>query len=191
MKTGTSLKKGILTCRDSGKQAVYRMERLSADHVDSMLKLQEEVLKDGSFDCRWFFPFREEELEEILADENSLVLGIFAEDTLAAFRVGCTDGKEFREISKALGGIYSEGEAMLLDGVFVKKEFRGNHLQQVMSSYTIEACEKRKINAFMTAIHPENIASIKSLENIGFQRKARAMLYGGKYDRVILVKETI
>lgn len=183
------LGKGIAKKRDTGENVPYIMTSLGPENIETMLKLQDEVIGCRGFNISWFYPFCYDELSEIMSTKGNLVTGIFAEDELVAFRVSCICGEEFKEISHALGDIYEEGSAMLLNGVFVKNNFRGNNMQQIMSQYTADLCKKNGIEVLMTAIHPDNIASITSLENIGFEKKKRAMLYEGRYDRVILVRE--
>ena len=183
------LKEGAAIRQDSGENVAYKMTTLLPQNIEMMLKLQDEVIKGKGFNISWFYPFSANELKEIMSMKGNQVIGVFTGEELIAFRVSCSGGREFQEISNALGGGYEEGKAMLLNGVFVKDTFRGNHLQQIMSQYTIDECQKMGIKLLMTAIHPDNGASIKSLENIGFERKERAMLYGGKYDRIIMVKE--
>lgn len=185
----TLLKEGIITERDSGKRVPYKMVALLSEDIEKMLKLQNDIFEEGGFNKAWFFPFAASELEAIIEGKGNLATGIMVDDEIVAFRISCVRGKEFLEISQILGGAYKEGEGMLLNGVFVKKNYRGNHLQQIMSRYIIEVCEKRGIEVLMTAIHPDNVASIKSLENLGFKRKERAVLYDSRYDRIIMVKE--
>lgn len=183
------LGEGIAKKRDTGENVPYIMTTLTPEDIEMMLRLQDEIIGCKGFDISWFYPFCCDELKEIMNIKGNLVIGVFAEKELVAFRVSCICGEEFKEIAHALGDIYEEGKAMLLNGVFVKNDFRGNNMQQIMSQYTADECEKHGIKVLMTAIHPDNIASIKSLENIGFKKKKRAMLYEGKYDRVILVKD--
>ena len=123
------LGKGIAKKRDTGENVPYVMTSLGPENIETMLKLQDEVIGCRGFNISWFYPFCYDELSEIMSTKGNLVTGIFAEDELVAFRVSCICGEEFKEISHALGDIYEEGSAMLLNGVFVKNNFRGNNMQ--------------------------------------------------------------
>jgi GNAT superfamily N-acetyltransferase len=183
------IESGFIANQNTGLKMPYHMRLLEEESIADMLQLQEKVLSHGHFDLLWFYPFNEEELIEIIAVDSNLVLGIFIEQDLVAFRVGCRQGREYDEITGALGPPYTKTPCFLMNGVFVDPAYQGNHLQQKMSAYSVRQCERQGIRTFLTAIHPDNVPSIKSLENIGFIKKKRTLLYHQKYDRVILVKE--
>jgi len=165
------------------------MRTMQETDIDTMLQLQKKVLESPDFNADWFYPFPRKELEELMEMRDSIILGIYVGERLAAFRVGCCAGAEFEEIAETLEGKCTKTPCFLMNGVFVDKDFRGNNLQQMMSEYTIERCKENGVETFITAIHPDNTASIQSLKNIGFKEKKRQTIYGGNYDRVILVKE--
>lgn len=183
------VKRGLLMDQDTGALTSYKMTRLTPEHIPDLLAIQEQILQTGGFDLLWFYPFQEEELDEILQQSDNLVLGIYVESELVAFRVGCGSGSEFREVMEKLGEPYQKRPCFLLNGALVKPRYRGNSLQQMMSEYTIDWCRNCGKEVFVVTVHPDNAPSIKSLENIGFIKKTRALLYNKHYDRLILVKE--
>lgn len=183
------INQGLLIDHDTGARIPYRMNPLKSDQIPAMLVLQQEIFETGGFDLRWFYPFREEELEEILEDPANLVLGVYVEEKLVAFRVSCGSGTEFEEVIEQLGGEYQTTPCFLLNGALVGHQYRGNNLQQLMSEHTVNWCRERGIQVFVVTVHPDNAPSIKSLENIGFIKRKRTLLYNQQYDRLILVKE--
>ena len=157
--------------------------------IPEILALQEKVIGEDNFDLRCFYPFSEAELRELTEEPAGMAIGAFAEGKLVAFRAGCFSGSEYDEITGALGSPYSEIPCFLMNGAFVDRAFRGNHLQQAMTELCIERCRKLGIETFLAVVHPDNVSSIKSLTNLGFSERARKMLFNGTYDRLILVKE--
>lgn len=178
-----------MTDHDTKNTVSYEMCPLGSEHIPAMLALQQQILEAGGFDLRWFYPFQKQELEEVLRDPSNLVLGVYVQEELVAFRVSCGSGSEFDEIIDELGEKYQTRPCYLLNGALVDRRYRGNNLQQRMSEYTLKWCQDRGIEVFMVTVHPDNVPSIKSLENIGFIRKKRTLLYQRQYDRLILVKE--
>lgn len=158
--------------------------------IPEILALQEKVLGGDGFDPRWFYPFSEEELKEMVETAAGMTIGVFAEGELIAFRAGSFSGSEYDEITRILGNPYTDIPCFLMNGVFVDPAWRGNHLQQALTEQCIARCRERGIGTFLAAVHPDNIYSIKSLKNIGFEARTRQMIFNGKYDRLILVKES-
>ncbi|MDD3199095.1 MAG: hypothetical protein PHV71_03540 [Eubacteriales bacterium] len=183
------IKNGILIDAVIGEEAPYYMSSMKEVDIGEMLRLQKQVFMEDNLNVLWFYPFKSLELKSILKIENNIVIGVFVRERLIAFRVGCCCGREYQEIVSALGGRYKEIPCFLMNGAFVENRYRGNNLQQMMSQYSIDRCREIGIKTFLTAIHPDNASSIKSLTNIGFEVRARKMLYNNKYDRTILVKE--
>jgi GNAT superfamily N-acetyltransferase len=171
-------------------EAFFLRDMVKSD-IPEILALQEQILREGDFDHQWFYPFSEEELKELVDEKNGIFIGAFAGDRLVAFRAGCFSGEEYDEITGALGSPYTETACFLMNGVFVHKDYRGHHLQQTLTEECMKRCEEIGINTFLSVTHPENRASMTSLKNVGFVERSRQMLFHGKYDRVILVKEEI
>lgn len=172
----------------TGEGKSYVLKDMKENDIREILELQNKILTDQDFDLKWFYAFDEEALEEVFEDD-SIALGVYIDDRLIAFRTGSSSGKEYEEITNALGGSYTKKPCFLMNGVFVDKAYRGNHLQEKLSEHCIEQCRKSGINTFLSVVHPDNISSIKSLKNIGFKEEKRLMLFNGSYDRLILVKE--
>jgi ribosomal protein S18 acetylase RimI-like enzyme len=172
----------------SGEEKDYVLKDMKESGLTEILELQNKVLTECGFNTQWFYPFDEEELKEIL-EGDSIALGVYTDGKLIAFRTGSFSGVEYDEITNTLGGKYKEKPCFLMNGVFVDKAYRGNHLQQKLSEYCIERCRKKGINTFLSVVHPDNIPSIKSLKNIGFKVEKQRKIFNGNYDRLILVKE--
>ena len=169
----------------------YTIRDMRKADIPGILALQEKILRADGFDLCWFYPFGETELEELTEEPTAIGIGAFAEERLIAFRAGCFSGDDYNEITRVLGSPYKETPCFLMDGVFVDPAWRGRHLQQALTEMCIERCREKGIGTFLAAAHPDNLSSIKSLKNLGFTERTRQMIYGGKYERLILVKEIL
>ena len=168
------------------EETFFVRDMKKGDIVD-ILALQDRIFREDSFDPRWFYPFSKKELEEFLGEETGISVGAFMEGKLVAFRTGCISGEEYDEITRALGSPYTETDCFLMNGAFVDKTYRGNHLQQMLTEQCIVRCRKRGIETFLAVVHPDNLPSIKSLKKIGFIERSRQKIFNGKYDRIILL----
>lgn len=167
----------------------YTIRDMLKTDIPVILALQEKIIREDGFDLRWFYPFSEAELEELVEEPAGIAIGASAGGRLIAFRAGCFSGSEYDEVTRALGSEYTKIPCFLMNGVFVDRDWRGNHLQQKLTELCIERCRKRGIETFLAVVHPDNVSSVKSLKNLGFEERTRQMLFSGKYDRLILVKE--
>jgi RimJ/RimL family protein N-acetyltransferase len=181
--------KGAIYNRDLGVQESCEIRNMEVSEIDEILKLQEKILYRDSFDLEWFFPFSKEELEEILEQKNAIALGVFVNGKLVAFRTGGSCGAEYNEITRTLGSHFTEVPCFLMNGAFVENAYRGNGLQTMMTEYCMEECLKKGIKTFVALVHPDNKPSIASLKKAGLTERTRQMVFDGKYDRLILVKE--
>ncbi len=171
----------------SGLEKDYTLRNLEISDVPVILELQDRVMT-GGFDPRWFYPFGEQELMELVESDN-IAIGVYIEEKLIAFRAGCFSGREFEEIISVLGEKYKERPCFLMNGVFVDKAYRGNHLQRKLSEYCMELCRGKGIQTFFSVVHPHNIPSVQSIKSMGFEERKRQMLFDGNYERFIFVKE--
>ncbi len=170
------------------REKTYSLREMKESDMKSILLLQDEILTGFGFDQKWFYPFQEAALREIIFG-SSITVGIHVEDDLIAFRTGCFSGKEYEEITTALEGKYREAPCFLMNGVLVHENYRGNRLQQKLSEHCMELCGLQGVSTFISVVHPKNFASIQSLKRCGFQEKRTKILFGGEYERLIMVKE--
>jgi GNAT superfamily N-acetyltransferase len=173
---------------DSGINNGFFVRDTRKEDIPGILAAQEAVLRAADYDPQWLYPFCKEELEELM-EEGAVSIGAYAEGSLIAFRAACFSGHEYEEITRALGSPFTDIPCLLLYGMFVVPAWRGRHLQQKLTELCIDRCKERGIGTFLATVHPGNDPSLKSLKNLGFQVRAKKMLYGKEYERLILVKE--
>jgi GNAT superfamily N-acetyltransferase len=170
-------------------EKAYFLREMKESDIQSILRLQDKILTGFGADQKWFYPFQEAALREIICGGSSITVGIHVENDLIAFRTGCFSGKEYKEITTALEGKYCKAPCFLMNGVLVHENYRGNRLQQRLSEHCMELCGMQGVFTFISVVHPENFASIQSLKRCGFKEKRKEMLFGGEYERLIMVKE--
>ena len=81
-------------------------------------------------------------------------------------------------------------ECIEMDNSCVLVEYRGNHLEKrmIIEAERILKSKDKKIKYSYVTVHPDNIASLKSLENIGYEKYQEKLMYGGLL-RYIMRKE--
>ena len=79
-----------------------------------------------------------------------------------------------------------------MDNAGVLPKYRGNHLQEhlILKAESIMKERDNSIKYSYTTVHPDNLASLKSLENIGYKKYKEKLMYGGKI-RYIMRKELV
>lgn len=77
-----------------------------------------------------------------------------------------------------------------MDNAGVMPLYRGNHLQQemILKAEIIFKEKDSKVKYSYTTVHPDNLGSLKSLENIGYKKYKEKLMYGGLI-RYIMRKE--
>lgn len=77
-----------------------------------------------------------------------------------------------------------------MDNAGVLPKYRGNHLQgkMILKAESIMKEKDSSIKYSYTTVHPNNLASLKTLENIGYKKYKEKLMYGGKI-RYIMRKE--
>ena len=79
-----------------------------------------------------------------------------------------------------------------MDNAGVLPKYRGNHLQEslILKAESIMKERDSGIKYSYATVHPDNLASLKSLANIGYKKYKEKLMYGGKI-RYIMRKELV
>lgn len=173
----------------TGEYESCYMRKLNRKDIPNIILLQNKIflfLEDPNL----FSPFMDHEFEHLFENKDNIILGVFTDSNkLIAFRAATVAGKEFNEISSFLDQEYEQRKKMLLNGAFVDEDYRKNRLQTKMSQYTLSLALKNNIKIFFTVIHPKNIASIKSIETLGFKAIKEIDVYSQSHRRLLFLKE--
>lgn len=93
------------------------------------------------------------------------------------------------ELTCALGYDQKKiGKTAVMDSACVRQEYRGYSLQRKMQKAAERMLDKNQYHFLICTIHPDNLASLKSMQKNGFHIRKKIECYGG-YTRYILEKE--
>jgi RimJ/RimL family protein N-acetyltransferase len=177
----------VINQKTGNKETCY-MRKLNKKDIENIIVLQNKIILSLD-DPNLFAPFMEHEFEHLFKNKDNIVLGVFTDDNkLIAFRAATVEGKEFDEVSPFLDEKYAGSNKMLLNGAFVDEDYRKNRLQTKMSRHTLSLAHANHINVFFTVIHPDNIASIKSIEALGFKAIKEIDVYSQSHRRILFLK---
>jgi predicted acetyltransferase len=184
------MKLDLVKNQKTGQYVNCYMKKLNEKDIEDIITLQKKIIFSLN-NPDLFAPFMEHEFEHLFNNKDNIILGVFTQEgMLIAFRAATVDGKEFDEISLFLDKKYDKSKKMLLNGAFVDKDYRKNRLQTTMSRYTLSLAYANHIKIFFTVIHPDNIASIKSIETLGFKAVKEIDVYSQNHKRLLFVKES-
>lgn len=116
------------------------------------------------------------QLEEILAE--GLSVGVFSHHRLIALRLMRKALPLRGPVAELLEDVpWREGRLCYLPGSFVHPDYRRRGLSTVTTTMALEQARERGMDWCYATVSPGNPASIRNLENLGFQIKGRCRLY--------------
>lgn len=160
----------------------------SINDIDEIIKLKKQVW-DKMKNKDWYVI--DGTNKEFLAKQlknNGLVLKAIYNNKIIGFLIVENNIQNTNPIIKLTNLENEIDNCMELLNVAVHQEYRGNHLWSLMA-IKAEEMMVRKYNKkyILSTVHPDNIASMKSLLNIGYKVVCTTKMYGNK-DRCILLK---
>ncbi len=138
----------------------------------------------------WFAADNEAFVERHLASEGMILLageeesGAFLGFLILRFPGGAADnlGRDLPVPSSELG------QCVHMESMIVSEAARGRGIGTRLVEEGVKAAGKKSaLHAFAT-VHPDNLASLKSLEKNGFERKKQVLKYGGQ-PRIIMYRK--
>lgn len=163
------------------------MQKLTMAHLAELEMLQQKVY-DALPDKNTLQPLSTAEFTNILSG-NGLLMGVYAEDELIAFRA-LLDPQDDPEHLGVDCGVAKEK----LSRVFyqeisnVSPDWRGYGLQKLMAQVIMEAADLTRYDYVCATVKPYNIPSLKDKFSQGLVVKGLKLKYGGKL-RYIFFKD--
>lgn len=124
-------------------------------------------------------------------EDNAIIVKALYKDDLAGFLITERHINSTYELAKEIPK-EELSSSIEMDNAGVFPKYRGNHLQEhlILKAESILQERDNSIKYSYTTVHPDNLASLKSLENIGYKKYKEKLMYGGKI-RYIMRKELI
>ncbi len=146
------------------------------------------IIRENLTNKEWFIPFSEENLKNTFSEDSSLVVyGAFIDGVLACISLYDTNFDEFSELTKASNISFSLKGAEL-GGSMVLPDYRGQNLMYDVNLKLIEVAKENGIEYLVATVHPDNIASNRSVLKLGMQKTATIVRTGGYLRNVYLLE---
>ncbi len=151
--------------------------RLSA-HVHEIMEQKERYVPCTD---QWF---------DELTEENSILIGIYDDKQLVAGFLALVPSHE-ENYAHYLNPPFDFDTVIHMETVAVHEDYRGHHLQEqlilaiepmILSKYP------KRVNALCT-VHPDNVASLRSVERAGYREMAFVPNMYDSYERNIYYKK--
>lgn len=167
----------------------FQIRRAGKDDLDSIIMIMDQV-KAGMEHPEWYVTDDRKYLEEHVEARGFILFAVSEEGKAAGFFMVDFPGLREKNLGRFL---HLEGERMSLtahmDSAAVLAEYRGYHLQ----SRLLEAAEKELARYphqyLMCTVHPENHASLHTMERHGYVIVATKEMYGGLMRHVLYKKK--
>lgn len=151
---------------------------LSVIELSNLLNLQNEALKHLS-DSSSLQPLSEEEFINIF-DDKGIVLGVFKQQELIAFRALLKPVLDEDHLGLDIGLAKEELEQVMYQEVsVVHPNYRGHGLQKTMGNYIMNEVDTQKYRYVCATVAPFNIPSIKDKFDQGLQIVDLKLKYDG------------
>lgn len=124
---------------------------------------------NGLENPNYFIPYEEWELEQIFDKTYAPIVGAYVGEKLVGMAQLYVREDFVEDISKVLG--INKYKVCELGGCLVLPEYRGNNIMYQLLKVLVELARTMNFNYCIAMAHPENIASVKSIEKLGLTRK--------------------
>lgn len=158
----------------------YEVHLLTEAHIPQLMVLQQDVV-EALPNKAILQPLDEVELRNILQG-NGLMIGVFVEGSLMAFRALLKPGMDEEHLGIDVG---LTTDAQLQQVLYqeisnVHPQFRGHGLQRTMADIIMQQVDTKEFSVICATVMPFNIASLKDKFSQGMHVAALKYKYGGK-----------
>lgn len=125
---------------------------------------------NSTMDNKNWLKFRDESYLQNVIDRGGFIIGCYVDETLVASALCESPDLEYTSYLVEMGLTASQIEVTYVSGyVMVDPLYRGNSLHRVLVEARIDASIDRDMKFIVTAIACENIFSLKTVLNLGFE----------------------
>ena len=124
-------------------------------------------------------------------NDDAIIIKALYKNDLAGFLLAERHINPDSEIAKEIPK-HELASSIELDNAGVLPKYRGNHLQEslILKAESIMKERDNSIKYSYATVHPDNLASLKTLEKAGYKKYKEKLMYGGKI-RYIMRKELV
>lgn len=160
-------------------EKLYRVQILTIKMIPQLLRLQDEVI-NALPDRHTLQPLSEEEFSYILSG-NGLMIGVYVEDELIAFRALLEPMIDEEHLGRDCGIPEEELPRVLYQEISnVSPRFRGYGLQKKMAKIIMEQIDLSRFEYICSTVKPLNIPSLKDKFSQGLMVAGLKVKYGDK-----------
>lgn len=174
---------------DRAQEHTFRIRKAGRADLDDIVMIMEQV-KAGMEHPEWYVTDDRQYLEEHLEKKGFILLAVSAEGKTAGFFIVDFPGKA----RKNLGRIIHLEEPCLeltahMDSAAVLAEYRGSHLQSRLLTAAEKELEQYPHQYLMCTVHPQNYASLHTMQRHGYVIVATKDMYGGLKRHILYKKK--
>ena len=124
-------------------------------------------------------------------EDDAIIVKALYKDDLAGFLIAERHINTHSELAEEIPKD-ELSSSIEMDNAGVLAKYRGNHLQMslILKAESIMKERDNGIKYSYATVHPDNLASLKTLEKIGYKKYKEKLMYGGKI-RYIMRKELV
>lgn len=171
----------------AGGKMHFIIRKARMEDLNAIMEIMEEG-KNKIKNKEWFVADDKEYVKNHLEKQGFCVVAETEEQEIAGFFLI----KFLKEEDEITHSLFYDKEKIkktaVMDSAVVKTEYRGNSLQYKMLKTAEKMLDKKQYQYLICTIHPDNVASLRSMQKNGFIVKQRTKCYGGLL-RYILEKD--
>lgn len=167
----------------------FQIRRAEENDLDDIIRIMEQV-KAGMKHPEWYVADDREYLEKHLETDGFILLAVTEERQTAGFFMVDFPGSKEKNLGKFLH--LDERELRLtahMDSAAVLEEYRGFHLQSRLLEAAERELEHDPHKYLMCTVHPDNHASLHTMQRHGYVIVATQKMYGGLMRHVLYKKK--
>ncbi|WP_283409369.1 hypothetical protein [Anoxynatronum buryatiense] len=163
-------KSPLLSCynRETKKNSLCRLAILETQQMEEVMALHHLVIHELE-NPDLYIPYTREEMSGYLNQASGLILGLYDEQGMGAFRVITWPGEGKDNLGHHLGIPQSQlGQVIQLEGTNVHPRYRGNGLQCLLTERALNCIQpNEKEGILLTAVSPLNGRSLVNMFTLG------------------------
>ena len=143
---------------------------ITKDKFEDVINLFNRV--NSSMDNKSWLKSRDVDYLQGVLDKNGFIVGCYIEDTLVASALCEAPQGEYKDMLIEIGMNEYEIENTFISGfVMVDPFYRGNALRRTLLETRIDLSIKKGIKNIVTIVNSQNIYSLNTILNLGFEIK--------------------